>query len=100
MATKAQLFRYQAERTGPKLPKAPPKTRRASTVDTSRAGVSATDRRSAPRSQRSESVAKRATYELEPGGSRKSTRGSANRTKTDSQMRVKRRMAEARPGAR
>ena len=96
MATRAELFRYQAERAGPKLPKTPPRRRRDAAVDTALPGVSASDRRST-KGHPSASAAKKAAYELEAGGSRKSTRGSANRTKTDAQMRVKRRMAESRP---
>ena len=102
MSTKAERFRYQSERSGPKLPKAPPRPRKQS-VDTSEPGVSASDRSPGVPRNASEHAAKKASYKLETSAtkpSRKSTRRSANRVKTDSKMRVKRRLAESRPSAR
>lgn len=100
MSTKAERFRYQSERSGPKRPKAPPRPKRSDPVDTSKVGVSATDRRAATPRKPSEHAAKKAAYILETSAtkpSRKSTRRAANRMKTDSQMRVKQRVAESRP---
>ncbi len=101
MATKAERFRYEVERSGPKKPKQPRAPARAKPVDTSMPGVSASDRRSS----RSESIraGKKAQYALEDSAgkpSRKSTRKASNRQKTDSQMRVKRRTAEVSPESR
>ncbi len=101
MATKAEEFRYWTERSGPKKPKSPPRPRRDVPVDTAQPGVSATDRRAG----RKESLhaAKKAAYVLEDSKgrpSRRSTRKSSNRQKTDSQMRAKRRTQEVNPGAR
>ncbi|HEY6098124.1 MAG TPA: hypothetical protein VIW03_01750 [Anaeromyxobacter sp.] len=102
MATKAERFRYEAERSGPKKPKAPPRPPRNSPVDTSLPGKSATDRRAT----RKESAAagRKAMYAFEASGtgrpSRKSTRKAKNRQRTDAQMRVKRRTAAVRPETR
>ncbi len=101
MATKAERFRYEIERSGPKKPKKPPAPRRAKPVDTSLPGVSA----SARRAGRTESIraGKKAQYALEDSAgkpSRKSTRKASNRQKTDSQMRVKQRTAEVSPETR
>ena len=99
MATKAERFRYEVERSGPKKPKQPPTPRRAKPVDTSMPGVSASDRRASGRTE-SVRAGKKAQYALEDSAgkpSRKSTRKASNRQKTDSQMRVKRRTAESRP---
>lgn len=101
MATKAERFRYEVERSGPKKPKQPRAPKRAVTVDTSMPGVSASDRRGG----RTESIraGKKAQYALEDSAgkpSRKSTRKASNRQKTDSQMRVKQRTAEASPETR
>ncbi|GAO02323.1 hypothetical protein [Anaeromyxobacter sp. PSR-1] len=101
MATKAERFRYETERSGPKKAKQPRPPRRDTPVDTSQPGVSATHRKSA----RHESVraGKKAQYALEDSAgkpSRKSTRKASNRQKTDSQMRVKRRTGEMRPESR
>jgi hypothetical protein len=102
MATKAQRFRYWTERSGPKKPKRPRRPRRDFPVDTSKPGVSATDRRASPR-KASPKVAKKAAYVLEITDgrpSRKSTRKAANRQRTDAQMRVKLRTAEQGAGWR
>lgn len=93
MATKAEEFRYWAERSNPKKAKRPPPPRRDVGVDTSKPGVSATDRKVGPRKP-SLRVAKKAAYALEQGAgrpSRRSTRKATNRQRTDSQMRVKQR---------
>jgi hypothetical protein len=103
MTTKAQDFRYFSERTGPKKPKAPPRPRRDAPVDTSKPGVSASDRRTGVKLRASKAAGKKAVYALEESAtkpSRKSTRGASNRQKTDTQMRVKRRVSEVRPGSR
>ena len=96
MATKAELFRYRQERSGAKRAKEPSKRRRDRPVNTALPGVSATDRvagagRSGARNT-SKSAARKAPYMLEDSrvkASRKSTRKSANRQKTDSQLRTK-----------
>ena len=96
MATKAELFRYRQERSGAKRPAQPAKRRRDRPVNTAMPGVSATDRvagagRSGGRNT-SKSAARKAPYMLEDSrvkASRKSTRKSANRQKTDSQLRAK-----------
>jgi hypothetical protein len=96
MATKAERFRYWTERSGPKESKGRPRSRRDFSVDTSKPGVSATDRRVGPRKPSSK-VAKKAAYVLEITDgrpSRKSTRKAANRQRTDAQMRMKLRTAE------
>jgi hypothetical protein len=82
MATRAEWFRYQAERSGAKKKragsgKAPPKPAH----DPVRAG-------------------KKAVWVLEDSAgrpSRKSTRKASNRQKTDVQYRMKRRTSESRP---
>lgn len=45
MATKAERFRYEEQRSGPKKEKRPVRPRRDNAVDTSLPGVSATDRK-------------------------------------------------------
>jgi hypothetical protein len=70
VATKAELFKYYSERSGPKRGKESPK-----------------EKRRAPSYTR---VAQRAVYELESTTarpSRKSTRKSANRQKLDGQLK-------------
>jgi hypothetical protein len=93
MATKAEQFRYQAERSGPKKSKRPPSPRGRAD------GTSeAVPHNAAPR------AAKHAAYALEvtAGGhaTRKSSRKAANRQKTDIQFRLKRKVGEGRPGTR
>jgi hypothetical protein len=101
VATKAERFRYWAERAGPKKQKSPPRPKRDFPVDTAKAGTSASDRRAG--FPRKESAGKRAIYAFEVTGgkpTRKSTRKSGNRQRTDAQMRMKRRTAEVRPAER
>lgn len=90
MATKAEWFRYQSERSGPKRLKQLKKT----------AGPSE------PKAHNLSAKADRkALYVLEdhaPGTrpSRKSSRKASNRQKTDIQFRMRRRTAEAHPKSR
>lgn len=82
MTTRAELFRWLAERAGPK--RAPRKTK---------APPGGAGPRPPTRAER------KAEYALETSAgrpSRKSTRRSANRQKTDVQFRMKRRTSEAR----
>lgn len=89
MTTKAQDFRYLQERSGPKKAPQPPKPRRDVPVDTSKPGVSATDRKAGGGRTASRNFSKhgekRAVYALEDSAtgkpSRKSTRKAANRMK-------------------
>ena len=84
MATKAEWFRYQAERSGPKRAK----------KAAGRAGPSEPKPHNlSPKAER------KALYALEdvaPGKrpSRKSTRKASNRQKTDASMRMKRKASE------
>jgi hypothetical protein len=99
MATKAEEFRYWQQRSGPKKQKRARSDRRDTSVDTSRPGVSATDRRPGPRKP-SVRAGKKAVFALEESAarpSRKSTRKAANRQKTDVQARFKRRTGEIQP---
>jgi hypothetical protein len=85
--TRAEMFRYLAERSGLKRQKQP----HPATSEAHRAGE---PHNAAAR------AAKNALYALEPTSgrpSRKSTRSSANRQKTDAQFRMKRRNAETVP---
>jgi hypothetical protein len=98
MSTKAERFRYQAERSGPKRPKAPPRPKRKVATETTSAGGEVALPRNA-----SKHAGRKAAYALETSAtkpSRKSTRRAANRIKTDSQMRVKSRLAEGNPPKR
>jgi hypothetical protein len=100
MATKAQRFRYWTERSGPKKPKSPPRRRRDVPVDTSKAGVSATDRRAGFPRKAYSTVAGKASYAFEPAEvrpSRKSGRKSGSGRRTDRKMQAKRRAALMRP---
>jgi hypothetical protein len=105
VATKAELFRYHAERSGPKRPKASPKLPRNSLVDTALPGVSASVRKVGAGSTAARNVSRRAArsapYRLEDSGtgrpSRKSTRRSANRLKNDRKSRAKRIAARGAP---
>ena len=89
MATRAEWFRYDTERSGPKKARSEVRLPR--------------DQRAEPRNE-SEHAGKHAAYVLEvaPGArpSRLSTRKSANRLKTDAQYRVKQRVQESRQGER
>lgn len=95
MATKAQWFRYQAERSGPKRTRTP--TKPVPRVD----GETGTS----PARNRSKHAGRKALYALEvtlPGAkpSRKSTRASANRQKNDAHARLRRAVSEGRPESR
>lgn len=100
MATRAQNFRAEQQRQGPKkAPKARP-PRRDRFVDTAQPGVSETDRKGALPRRPSKAADKNATYVLEDSAgkpSRKSTRKSSNRQETDLQYRLKSRAAELKP---
>lgn len=103
MATKAEQFRYWTERSGPKKQKSPPRPRRDAVVDTSQPGVSATDRRAGYPRKATPAVAAKAPYVFEPAASRpsrKSTRKSGSRQRTDSKMQAKRRAGLMSPGPR
>lgn|SRR5512145_409223 len=102
MATKAEQFRYWTERSGPKKPKSPPRAPRHPEVDTSLAGVSATDRKAGARKS-SARAGKKAAYALETSAgkpSRKSTRKAGNRQRTDTKMVAKSRTERVRPPSR
>jgi len=95
MATKAQWFRYQAERSGPKRTKTPVKPVPRVEGETG----------TAPARNRSKHAGRKALYALEvtlPGAkpSRKSTRASANRQQNDAQARLRRAVSEGRPDSR
>lgn len=108
MATKAQRFRSQVERSGPKRPPAPPRPRRDQIVDTAQPGVSATDRKAGGEStaarNRSKSAARKAGYVLEDSNndtpSRKSTRKGANRIKPDANLQRRQTRQSRSPGSR
>jgi hypothetical protein len=93
MSTRAEWFRYEQERSGPKRPKQAQRPR-------GRADGAGVD------TPHNESVraARKAAYALEPAGrgrpSRKSSRKAANRQKTDVQFRMKRTTSEVRPESR
>ena len=83
MATKAEWFRYNQQRSGPKLPKKAKKEPPHKPHNVS------------------QKASKKALYALEdapPGTrpSRKSSRKASNRQKTDAQFRMKRKAAELR----
>jgi hypothetical protein len=85
MATRAEQFRYEAERAGPKRPKRVPHPARAT------AG-----------SARSESAhaERKASYTLEDSAgrpSRKSSRKASNHQRTDTKTQALQRIAEVRP---
>jgi hypothetical protein len=105
MATKAQAFRTQQQRAAkPPKPKRPKRARRDLIVDTAKPGVSATDRKAARGTTRSLLAGRRGGAALEdaPVGkrSRKSTRGSSDRTKrtTNQQLQAVRKTTS--PSAR
>jgi hypothetical protein len=89
MATRAEWFRYDKERSGPKKPKQAWK-----------------EPRNDPEAPHNESThaGRRAAYALEAATgqrpSRKSSRKAANRQKTDVQYRMKAKTAEARPASK
>lgn len=94
MATKAQAFRSEQQRTAnPPKPKRPKRARRDEVVDTSLPGVSATDRKAGPtRSRRAGRRGGAALEDVAPTAtrSRKSTRKSSDGTKrtTNQQLRA------------
>lgn len=103
MATKAENFRYEMERSGPKRPKRQVPPRRDDPVDTSLPGVSATERRAGYPRRPSQAPALHAAYAFEPAEarpSRRSTRRSNAGLRTDAMMQAKRRVALLRPGGR
>ena len=93
MSTKAEEFRYWQERSGPKRPKIAPPARSANgNANAKKSGV-----------RESLHADRKAAYVLEDSAgkpSRRSTRKSSNRQKTDSQTRAKRWTAEVRPESR
>jgi hypothetical protein len=109
MATKAQLFRLKQQReANPPKPKKPRPPRRDLVVDTSKPGVSATDRkagqgRTAPRNL-SKSAEKKGGVQLEDSAtgkpSRKSTRRSTGRLKQSVSLQQKAVRNTHSPGAR
>ena len=99
MATKSEIFRYEAERSGPKRSKKPRRAPRNLPVDTSLPGVSATDRKAGGGHSGARNVSlhagRKAVYALEDSAtgrpSRKSTRRAANRQTNDQSFRAKQR---------
>jgi hypothetical protein len=98
MATKADTFKAQQQRdANPPKPKSPPRKRRDSPVDTSRPGVSATDRKAGGGSSggrnKSARAARKGGARLEDSAtgkpSRKSTRKSVGRVKRTTELRRK-----------
>jgi len=93
MATKAERYRAEQERSGPKKT-AKPRRRRDTPPDTASPGVSAADRKAGGAStaarNRSTHAAKKATYALEDSAtgrpSRRSSRRAANRAKPGSNL--------------
>jgi hypothetical protein len=90
MATKAELFRYNSERAGPKKPRG---AKRPTVAAALAAKTLAEPHNLSKRS------GKKALYALEESvgrPSRKSSRKSSNRQKTDAQFRMKREVSEVR----
>ncbi len=92
MLRKALKFKRDATRPHPKSPAK--KRKKVATADTSKPGVSATNKKvgsgSSGARNRSKAASKKASFALEDSkgdASRKSTRGSANRQKPDSQLK-------------
>jgi hypothetical protein len=107
MATRAERFRYQAERSGPKRAKKPAQPRRSYQVDTSQPGVSATQRRhgGASTALRNLGLGRKATYASEDSRapnapSRKSTRRAKNRIKAGAPLKSRQQLEIASPRAR
>lgn len=108
MATKAERFRAQIERSGAKRPATPTRARRDQIVDTAQPGVSATARKAGGDStaarNRSKSAARKAGYVLEDSAndipSRKSTRKGANRLKPDANLHRQQTRKSRSPAAR
>ncbi len=106
MLRKALKFKREQTRPHPKAP-SKKKAKKASSVDTSRPGVSASDRRAGGEStaarNRSKSAGKKAAFALEDSkgdASRKSTRKSANRQKPDSQLKQRQTRRASTPKSR
>jgi hypothetical protein len=98
MATKAEMFRTEQMRSAkPPKAKRPPRARRDLVVDTALPGVSATDRKAGggdtAKRNASKSAARKGGAKLENSTngkpSRKSTRGSSNRSKRTSNLQRK-----------
>jgi len=105
MATKAQAFRTQQQRTAkPPKAKKPARPRRDAVVDTSLPGVTATDRKVTRRSNRSSLAGRRGGAALEDSGtgtpSRKSTRKSSDRTKRTTNQQLQAVRTTRSPSAR
>jgi len=102
MATKAERFRWESERSGPKRPPKPRRPRRDFPVNTAKPGVSASDRKVTIPHKESKRADKKAIFVLEDsagGPSRRSTRKASNRQRTDTKMIEKRRISLSRPTA-
>ena len=103
MATKAERFRWESERSGPKRPPKPRRPRRDDPANTAEPGVSATDRKAAaPHKESKRADRSKAIFVLEDsatGPSRRSTRKASNRQRTDTKMIEKRRISLSRPTA-
>lgn len=110
MATRAEKFRSEQARAGAPKPKRPRRPRRDTIVDTSKPGVSATDRKvgagSTATRNRSKRAAKKGGAALEDSAtgrpSRKSSRRSTGRAKRESNLarRTKRATTSATARAR
>lgn len=105
MATKAQAFRTAQQRAAkPPRPKQPKRARRDEVVDTSKPGVSATDRKATRGPKRSRLAGRRGGAALEDTKagkpSRKSTRKSADRTKRTTNQQLQATRKTASPSAR
>jgi len=99
MATRADLFRWAAERSGPKRRKKARRHRRHRTVEaaaeTATPGLNLT-----PYRMEALHAGRKATYALEDsasGPSRRSSRKASNRQRTDVKMIQKRRISLSRP---
>lgn len=108
MATKAERFRAREERSGEKKAKAPKRPRRDLVVDTSKPGVSASDRKVSPRASAERNASTRAGEKdsavvLEDSAgkpSRKSTRRSKGGAKTTSNLKRRQTRRVTSPAAR
>jgi len=109
MATKAERFRVEVQRSAkPPRPKQPPRRRRDTPVDTSLPGVSATNRRAGGGSTAARNQSKRAARKggarLEDSASgrpsRKSTRKSQGRIKASTNLARRETRATASPQRR
>jgi hypothetical protein len=105
MATRAERFRYLTQRSGAKKTKKPRPPRRDFPVDTSKPGVSATDRKGAHLDEPnwSERAKRKATFAMEVNNgrpTRKRSRKSANRVKPDAPLRLTRMLLQLLTGKR